>query len=74
MKKLPLMLLMGGVLAFTACSGEKTSTTTETNSSEAATANDSSTTNPINSEYGTPNSSENPTDSAQSANEESNSQ
>jgi hypothetical protein len=67
MKKLPIVFLLAGALWFPACSGEKTSTDNDSGSSETATANDSSTTNPINSEYGTPNSSENPTDSAQNA-------
>ncbi|GEO02943.1 hypothetical protein AAE02nite_06070 [Adhaeribacter aerolatus] len=72
MKKISLILLLAGAIYLPACSGEKTSTTTESESAEADTANDSSTTNPINSEYGTPNSSENPTDSAQSANKSNN--
>lgn len=70
MKKITFIILLASVLSLPACSGEKTNTNTESSSSEAATANDSSTTNPINSEYGTPNSSENPTDSAQSKSEE----
>jgi hypothetical protein len=69
MKKLPYYLLFTGVLLFTACSGDAIKSDAESNASEEATANDSSTTNPMNSEYGTPNASENPVDSAQSANQ-----
>lgn len=57
-------------LFFVSCSGDKagTQTTNKTTNSNSVNNTDSSTTNPVNSEYGTPNASENPVDSAQNIN------
>lgn len=69
MKKLPYYLLLSGLLLCAACSGDAIKADAESNVSEEATANDSSTTNPMNSEYGTPNATQNRVDAAQSEQE-----
>ena len=72
MKKLFLLFFITGGMWLTSCSNEKTGINNESVTTGAE--NDSSTTNPVNSEYGTPNASENPVDSAQSVNEGNNPQ
>ncbi|MDB5263162.1 MAG: hypothetical protein JWQ14_2443 [Adhaeribacter sp.] len=67
MKKVHLTLIFLSILSLSACSNQNTGIHNESGSAGNAAANDSSTTNPINSEYGTPNASENAVDSAQSA-------
>ncbi|MDQ4141924.1 MAG: hypothetical protein M3142_15560 [Bacteroidota bacterium] len=71
MKKLFLIIGITGSVWLSACSNEKSGTNNASGESGTTAGNDSSTTNPINSEYGTPNASENPVDSAQSANQDS---
>ena len=63
MKKIQLLLLITGLLNFTACSNEKSGINNESGSAGNEAANDSSTTNPVNSEHGTHNSSESMVDS-----------
>ena len=70
MKKLFIIISVAGSIWFSACSNEKSGTSNTPGDSGTTVENDSSTTNPINSEYGTPNASENPVDSAQSANQD----
>jgi uncharacterized protein YdeI (BOF family) len=67
MKKLLFIISLIGSICLNACSHDSSKTSNATGESTTGTQNDSSTTNPINSEYGTPNASENPVDSAQSA-------
>ena len=63
MKKIQLLLLITGLLSFAACSNQKSGINNESGSAGNEAANDSSTTNPVNSEYGTPNASESKADS-----------
>lgn len=70
MKKLFLILGVTTSVWVSACSNEKSGTSNNSSESGTSANTDSSTTNPINSEYGTPNASENPVDSAQSANQD----
>ena len=67
MKKIQLLLLITGLLSFAACSNEKSGINNESGSAGNEAANDSSTTNPVNSEYGTPNSSESMVDSVKAS-------
>ncbi|PSR55756.1 hypothetical protein AHMF7605_20745 [Adhaeribacter arboris] len=71
MKKLLLIFGLIGSTWLSACSNEKSGANNAAAESGTTAENDSSTTNPINSEYGTPNASENPVDSAQSAKQDS---
>ncbi len=71
MKKIFLVTSLIGFIWLSACSSDKSGTSNAAGESGTSTENDSATTNPINSEYGTPNASENPVDSAQSANQDS---
>ena len=59
-----------GSLFFASCSSDKTGIHAENGTTTSGVMNDtdSSTTNPVNSEYGTPNASENTVDSTQNAN------
>jgi uncharacterized lipoprotein YajG len=64
MKKIKLTIVSLGILSLAACSNQNTGINNE--AENPAAQNDSSTTNPVNSEYGTPNASENKVEAAQS--------
>jgi len=74
MKKFKFSVLILGITWLSACSSENSRVNNESGSSGNGATNDSSTTNPVNSEYGTPNASENPVDSAQSVEQQNNPQ
>lgn len=69
MRRIFFIIGVTGSLWISACANKDSGINNESGSA-GTTANDSSTTNPVNSEYGTPNASENPVDSAQNANQE----
>lgn len=67
MKKLMFLITITGTLWLAACANKESGINTE--ASNPAAQDDSSTTNPMNSEYGTPNASQEMVDSTQNTNE-----
>jgi len=71
MKKILVIFSLTASLGICSCSNQNSGINNEAGSTNSTAVDDSSTANPMNSEYGTPNASENPLDSAQSVNQDS---